>query len=324
MNKANNMLMVVLGTILFTTSAYAEDIKKESDFQLSFVSPIGTNGMNSGQTTNKVSVNLVGGHSYANKNFEFGSVYNVNLGYTSGFQFAGVVNHTNESRHATQFAGVANISKHGNTPCQFAGILNVADHVSGLQFSGVVNVAKEVRGVQIGIVNYADTCSGLPIGLFNIVKHGGKQELEIGVSDAWSTYVSFKLGVDKLYTIFSAGASLFHSEPIYGVGMGFGTDIAWKQTGWANQIEAVGYYTTEDGKFRRGTNVCTQLKLTISKHIRPHFKVFAGPTLNLTISDHRIATGTIGSSLKPYSMFSHTNGNTAVDGWLGFAAGIRF
>ena len=324
MKPMNKMLMVAFGAMLFATSAYSDEIAEERNFQLSLISPIGTNGASSGRTTNKVSINLVGGHSYANKDFEFGSVYNVNLNHTSGFQFAGVVNHTSESRNAAQFAGVANISKSGKTPFQFAGILNVADHVSGLQFAGVVNVAKEVSGVQFGIVNYADTCSGVPIGLFNIVRHGGKQELEVGVSDAFNTYTSFKLGVNRFYTIFSAGVNFLHSEPIYGVGMGFGTDVSWQQTGWAHQIEATGYYITEDGKFRSGTNVLAQLRLTFSKQIRPHFKLFAGPTFNLTVSDYvNPETGAIGSSLKPYSIF-HTNEKTSVHGWVGFAAGVRF
>ncbi|MCH5176199.1 MAG: hypothetical protein J1F40_09960 [Prevotellaceae bacterium] len=340
----NKILMVMFGTMLFTTSAYSEETLseegKEKNFQLSLVSPIGTNGVSSGQTTNKVSFNIVGGYSFANKIFEFSSVYNVNLNHTSGFQFAGVMNYTNESRKAAQFAGVTNISQSGKTPfqfagvlnvadkvtgLQFAGVLNVADNVSGLQFTGLVNVAKDVRGVQFGIVNYSDTCSsGVPIGIFNIVRHGGKQEFEVGLSDALNTYTSFKLGVDRLYTIFSAGVNFLHSEPIYGVGMGFGTDILWKKTGWANQIEAVGYYVTEDGKFQTGTNVLAQVKFTFSKQIRTHFKVFAGPTLNITVSDHvNSETGVTGSSLKPYSIF-HTNGNTAVNGWVGFMAGVRF
>ena len=325
MKKKNKILMVMFGAMLSATSAYSEENVKERNFQLSLLSPLGTNGVSSGHTTNKVSINLVGGHSYANKSFEFGSVYNVNLDHTSGFQFAGVVNYTNESRNAAQFAGVTNIAKSGETPFQFAGILNVADNVTGLQFAGVVNVAKEVRGVQFGVVNYADTCSGVPIGLFNIVKRGGKQEFEVGLSDAFNTYASFKLGVDRFYTIFSAGVNyLLHSEPIYGVGMGWGTNISWKKAGWANQIEAVGYYITEDGEFRLGTNVLAQLKFTFSKQIWPHFKVFAGPTFNLTVSDYENPeTGVTGSTLKPYSIF-HTNGKAAVNGWVGFAAGVRF
>ena len=331
MKTMNKILMVVFGTMLFTTSAYAEKTHseaeegKERNFQLSFISPLGTNGMSSGQIANKVSFNLIGGHSFASEKFEFGSVYNVNLNHTSGFQFAGVVNYTKQSKNAAQFAGVTNISKSGKNPLQLAGVLNVADEVSGLQFAGLVNVAKEVRGIQFGIINYSDTCSGVPIGIFNIVRHGGKHELEVGLSDAFNTNASFKLGVDKLYTIFSAGVNFLHSDPIYGVGMGFGTDIAWKKTGWANQIEAVGYYMTEDGKFQSGTNVLAQLKFTFSKQIQTHLKLFAGPTFNLTVSDHKHTdTNAKGSSLKPYSIFSHTSGNTTVDGWIGFTAGVRF
>lgn len=320
-------LLVACLAMLGVTYAHSENSNdiNERNFQLSLISPLGSNGLSSARTINKVSFNIVGGYSYANTAFEFGSVYNLNLNHTSGFQFAGVINYTKESKNAAQFAGVANIARNGKTPFQFAGILNSTEIVSGLQFAGVVNVAKHVHGVQFGVFNYADTCSGVPIGIFNIVKHGGKQEFEIGLSDALNTYASFKLGVDKLYTIFSAGVNFLHSQPIYGVGMGLGTDISWNRNGWANQVEAMGYYITEDGKFQRGTNVFTQLKFTFSKQIRKHFKVFVGPTFNLTISDYvNPETKVIGSALKPYSLFSHTNGKTALNGWIGLVAGVRF
>lgn len=320
----NKIILVALVAMLGATATYAEDAAEQRPFQLSLVSPLGTNGTRSGQVANKVSINIIGGHSYASEGFEFGSIYNVNLHHTSGFQFAGVANHTRESRNAVQLAGIGNIAKSGTSPFQLAGILNIANEVSGLQMAGLVNVAKQVRGVQFGLVNYADECSGVPIGLINIVRHGGKQEFEVGLSEALNTYASFKLGVDKFYTIFSAGVDFLDTKPVYGVGLGFGTDIHWKQEGWANQIEAVGYSLTEDGKFQSGVNMLAQLKFTFSKQLYPHFKVFAGPTLNLTISDHENPeTGKVGCTLKPYSMF-HSDGSTALNGWVGLGAGVRF
>lgn len=265
---------------------------RERDFQLSLITPLGTNGAQSHLTTNKVSFNILGGHSYGNTAFEFGGLYNVNLHLTKGFQFAGIA--------------------------------NVAEEVSGLQFAGIVNIAKKVKGVQFGLFNYADESEGVSVGLINIVKHGGKHEFEVAFSEALNTAVSLKLGTDKLYTIFSGGINYLNSPVEYAVGLGFGTHIDWKK-GWGNQIEAIGYALTEQGEFHGGVNMLTQLKYSVSKELAPHFKVFAGPVLNMTISDYvNPETGAIGSSLSPYSMCSNDSGSTRLNGWIGFSAGVRF
>lgn len=296
----------------------------ERDFQVSFIAPFGTNGTQSHLTTNKVSFNILGGYSYGNRVFEFGSLYNANTSLTKGFQLAGVVNYSGNIQKAVQFAGVSNIAASGSTPFQFAGVLNVADEVTGLQFAGVVNVAKKVKGVQFGLFNYAEESDGVSIGLINIVKKGGKHEFEVAFSEALNTAVSFKLGTDKFYTIFSGGINYLNKPVEYAAGLGFGTHIDWKK-GWGNQVEAIGYTLTEQGKFRKGTNLLTQLKFTVSKEFASHLKIFAGPVLNMTISDYvNPKTGTIGSSLSPWSMWSSNKGKTNFNGWLGFTTGLRF
>ena len=335
MKKIILSVAIICLTVL---SALAQETD-ERTFQFSFIAPFGTNGTQSHLITNKISFNILGGHSYGNTAFEFGSIYNVNTHLTKGFQFSGILNYSGNTQKAAQFAGVANIAASGSTPFQFAGVANVADKVSGLQFSGalnvankvrglqfsgVVNVAKKVSGVQFGVVNYADESDGVSIGLFNIVKKGGKQEFEVAFSEALNTAVSFKLGTDKFYTIFSGAANYINNPVEYAVGLGFGTHIDWKK-GWGNQIEAIGYSLTEQGKFPDGINMLTQLKFTVSKQFAPHFKVFAGPVLNLTISDYvNPETGAIGSSLSPWSMWSSSKGNTNLNGWIGLAAGVRF
>lgn len=279
------------------------------NFQLSFISPLGTNGTQSQFTTNNVSVNIIGGYSNGNTGFEFGGIYNVNIHLTQGVQFAGILNYSGNAQNAIQIAGITNLAKKGTINTQIAGI---------------ANVAQRVKGVQIGLINISEDCDGVPIGLINIVKNGGKREFEVSVSEALNTAVSFKLGVDRFYTIFSAGANYISSPVEYAAGLGFGTHIDWKQ-GWGNQIELIGYTLTEDGKFQRGINMLTQLKFTVSKEITPRFKVFAGPVLNLTISDYvNPETGKLGSSLSPWSMWKNDSDKTRVNSWIGMSAGVRF
>lgn len=296
----------------------------EKDFQVSFIAPFGTNGTQSHLTTNKVSFNILGGYSYGNTAFEFGGLYNVNTHLTKGFQFAGIANYSGNIQNATQFAGIANIAASGSTPFQFAGIVNVADEVTGLQFAGIANIAKRVKGVQFGLINYADESDGVSIGLINIVKKGGKREFEISFSEALNTVISFKLGTDKFYTIFSSGVNYINKPVEYAAGLGFGTHVDWKK-GWGNQIEVMGYSLTRDGSFNNeGINMLSQLKFTVSKQFAQHFKVFAGPVVNMTIADIDTEKGISGSSISAWSMWGNDSGNTRLDGWIGFVAGVRF
>ncbi|MCD7972576.1 MAG: hypothetical protein LUG18_07890 [Candidatus Azobacteroides sp.] len=302
--------------IIFLAAAFCISImaataqtQEYKNFQLSFISPFGTNGTQSQFTTNKVSVNIIGGYSYGNTGFEFGGIYNVNTHLTQGIQFAGILNYSGNTQRAIQLAGITNVAKKGTV---------------NAQVGGIVNIAQRVKGVQVGLINISEDCDGVPVGLINIVKNGGKKEFELSVSETLNMAVGFKLGVDRFYTIFSVGANYFNSPVEYAAGLGFGTHIDWKQ-GWGNQIELLGYALTEDGEFRSGVNMLTQLKFLASKEISPRLKVFAGPVLNLTISDYvNPDTGKLGSSLSPWSMWKNDSDKTRVNSWIGVAAGIRF
>ncbi len=218
-----------------------------------------------------------------------------------------------------------NIAKDGNIPFQFAGIINIAKVITGLQFATLVNTARKNSGVQFALFNYAEESDGVSIGLINIIKKGGKQELEVSFSEALNAAVNFKLGTDKLYTIFSAGINYINTQQLeHAVGIGFGTHIDWRH-GWGNQIEAVGYSLTEKASFDLGgINMLAQLKLTVSKQILPHFKVFIGPVINMTISDYvNSETGALGSCLSYLSMWENNSDKMRLNGWIGFTAGIR-
>lgn len=320
------MKRLTLSTLscLFSMLLMAQETQVRN-FQVSFISPFGTNGAQSYLVTNKVSINLLGGYSYGNTIFEFGGLYNVNTNLTRGFQFAGLSNYSGNTDNAAQFSGITNIAIDGITPFQFAGIANVANEVKGLQFAGIVNVAKHVKGVQLGLINYADESDGVSIGLINIVKKGGKQELEVSFSEALNTAVSFKLGTDKFYTIFSGGVNYINKPMEYAAGIGWGTHMDLKK-GWGSQIEAMGYALTENGSFETDAlNMLTQLKFTVSKQFAPHFKIFAGPVVNMTISDYvNPETGAKGSPLSPWSMWKSSSNTTHLNGWIGLSLGVRF
>lgn len=310
MKQVTQFLIVIIISIFTTFSATAQiDTEARKAFQFSFITPLGTNGINSSKVANNYSVNLLGGYSRATNVFEFGGLYNINRQYTKGFQFAGLTNFTGEGRNSVQVAGLSNIARKGRV---------------GFQLGGILNVAKKV-GTQVGLINIADSVGGASIGLINIVKKNGKQEFEVGLSDAVNTYASFKLGTDRLYTIFSTGINyLYGEETQYAVGLGFGTEIKLKND-YATQFELIGYGLTEGEQFTNDINLLTQFKVTASKEFGAGFKVFAGPVFNLTVSRYKDEENNlIGSNLAPYTLFESEEGNTNLKGWVGFTLGLRY
>ncbi len=347
--------IVVLLCVLsnFWAQEQEQSQKNERSFQFSFITPLGTNGMDSHMYTNEVSFNLLGGHSYANTAFEFGGLYNVNIGYTRGVQLAGLFNYTGESQGAAHFAGLLNIIRTGTPAFQFAGLVNVSGNIEGLQSAGLVNIgsnvegfqaaglvnvakdtsglqaasilniAKNVKGLQLGLINYAEEIDGVPIGLINIVKNGGKREVEVSFSEALNTTVSFKLGTDYFYTIFSNGIRYLGDSFEYAPGLGFGTQLNW-ENGWSNQIEALAYVVTEDTEFVSDLNMLTQVKIVTAKTLVKGLNVFAGPTWNMTISQYKDKDGNLGSSLAPWSLWKNDSDTTRLNMWIGFTAGVSY
>lgn len=293
---------------LALTSYGQEETNK--DFQITFISPLGTNGINSHLYTNKVSINLLAGTSAANTAFEFGGLVNVNTQYVKGFQFAGITNISAKSENAIQVAGITNIAPKGSTK---------------LQLSGLVNVAKTAK-FQIGLVNIADSLSGAAFGLINVVKKNGKQEWDLGFSDAINTHLSYKLGTRNFYTIFSGGVNYLEVENAdlqYAVGLGFGSEIQLKNN-YATQIELLGYGLTENEEFSEDLNLLTQVKLTVSKELDSGLKLYAGPAFNMTISQVKKQNGAIGTDLAPYTIFEDNTNQTDLKGWVGFTIGLRY
>lgn len=296
--------------------------EKERLFQFVFFPPISSNGINSGKTVNSISLNLIGGYSAGTKIFELGGMWNASRDYTKGLQIVGLLNYTGNSCNSLQISGFANIAASGKSPLQIGGLLNVADNINGLQLSSLVNVAKKVKGVQIGLFNYMDDGEdGVSIGLINVAKHNGKYEFEVLFSEAVNTLVSFKLGTDRFYTIFSGGVNYFTSPLEYAIGLGFGTSIDWKKH-WSNQIEIQAFGISHEKKFtKKSVNSIIQFRVPVCKEFAEHFKVFAGPTLNLGLRNAEVA-GDI--KLAPWTMWQGKWNNLPVDGWIGLSAGVRF
>lgn len=112
-------------------------------------------------------------------------LFALSLGNVSGLQGGGIVNAVGRRMHGLQVAGLSNVAG-GIQGVQIAGLSNISRlTLHGLQLSAVSNIAtnvnlgmqaslvanvsaRQMRGIQMGAYNYADTVSGVQVGLFNV------------------------------------------------------------------------------------------------------------------------------------------------------------
>lgn len=203
-----------------------DDNDKSAAFQLSFVPPLSTQGIQAPKYTNAVSVNILAGVSKNVTKFSLSSIgmYVMNdvsgvhlsgvgtiagnegsgimlsgvLNRTKnfqGFQASGVFNLADET-DGFQIAGVGNISTGNLNGFQISGVINTASVMNGFQISGAVNLAEETNGFQVGgLLNVADELNGFQIAsLANIAKDVNGSQIA-GLVNVAKSVSGFQIGV---------------------------------------------------------------------------------------------------------------------------------
>lgn len=241
----------------------------------------------------------------------------------TGVQGAGFMNIADEVV-GFQAGGFMNVADE-LTGVQASGFMNVADEVTGAQVSGFLNVADELKGAQIGFINVCDTVEcGVPIGFISIVKHGYRS-FEIGTSESWNAYLSYKIGIDRLYNIFSFGTRFISGGPYWGWGYGLGTRFGMGSY-LSGSVEIISYQVRDqifdwDNDF----DLHNVARFTVEGKIGGKVDWFAGPTFNVLVSyDGENEVNEIPDIFPLWQVYDQTNGDTRIQMWPGFAAGIRF
>lgn len=167
--------------------------------QFSFVPFVGTNGTNSGNVINDVSINLLGGYSAGTTAFEMAGLFNINRGDMTGVQLAGWFNQVGGKVDGVQLAGLFNSNLQSVKGVQLAGLTNFATgEVEGVQLAGLANFSpKSVKGVQVaGLVNFSGkNLEGSQIaGLANFTPHEVKGS-QVGPFNFGGKVNGFQLGV---------------------------------------------------------------------------------------------------------------------------------
>lgn len=248
------MKIKITAIVLFVFSCIAviaqdQNVSENRAFQISFITPLGTNGLDSWKISNNVSVNIFAGYNGGLDGFEIGGFYNglhkdmrgvqlagfVNtvLGNMTGLQGSGFANFVKGESKGTQLSGFTNVALNDFTGLQASGFANYAKNIpSGVQISGFANVnLGDIKGVQAsgfaninkgktdgaqisGFFNYTKKLKGIQISFVNIA-----DSVESGLPIGFFSYVKngyhkFEFGGNEsLYCVasFKTGTTKFYN-----------------------------------------------------------------------------------------------------------------
>lgn len=242
-------------------------------------------------------------------------------GKLEGAQIAGVFNQASNIV-GTQVAGVFNNANRVDG-VQTAGVFNSADSIEGIQIAGIFNKATFIKGSQIAVFNFADSCDGLPIGMFSFVRKG-YHKLEFSADEVFYTNIAFRSGVKQLHSIFSAG---FQPQNFknnlwtfgYGLGTTFGSSkkVNFDLDISSQQVVKGGYSSISS---------LNKLLFGVDWYFAPKGSLTFALSCNLfvTNTDSEYYSSTF-STLAPYTLTNKTLGNNInFKTWIGGKIGIRF
>jgi hypothetical protein len=252
---------------------------------------------------------------------QFGGVFNQSK-MVKGLQVAGVYNATTDTVLGAQIAGVFNAANY-ITGVQIAGAINVANKLQGTQIAGLLNYAKVMKGVQIAPFNFADSCTGLPIGVFTYIKTG-YHKIEVAFDELQITTLGFRSGVDALHNVFFAGINNFNDQKLWTYGYGLGSYLKFTtKKGLLFDASAQQLQNINTTKIK--LNLLNRFSISYTYLFAKKFNVAIGPSINFLIQDNTdIAFSKAFNPIAPHFFADATAGNTQLRAWLGAKVSLKF
>jgi len=316
---------------------------QKSTAQLTFVTPMSTDGNNTKNKEYKFSVNMLGGITGGVNGVEFGGLFNINQQDMRGLQMAGFLNLTRGTVSGAQFSGGVNIVKKSSS-FQMAGAVNYTAEIGDIQFAGIANIATGSRFQMAGIVNYArgadiqiapvniaqhaafqmgiinvsETDDAAMLGIFNFVKKGGLLEVGISAGDYIYGAVNLVTGTDRLYSILSFGGYTPSSNVT--VGFGLGTRLQLGDSPRGIQFELMHNQIYKNNFKNKGRDAGLEQAKVLYSVRKNKFTFYGGPTINVLLRDADF------TEVKDpiYSIFENRGTKHNFDLWAGAEIGIRF
>jgi hypothetical protein len=284
--------------------------------------------INGGETN---AVQLAG---FANTNFDHSrgvqvsGFANTNLQSMNGVQVAGFSNVTLQSSYGVQVAGVGNMIRGSYRGSQVAGIVNITtEKISGSQIAGVFNFAKRVQGTQIGLINYADSLGGIPVGLFSLVKYG-YHKVELSADEIFSANLAYRTGVRKFYTILQAGFKpdqSLHANDTSVWSFGYGLGTARKLTRWLYLNVDFTSQHINKGSFTNSLSLLNRMHLGLDFQLTKKLSVYGGLTWNGYLTRTLVADyPQLFTDYSPRVFFDQDIRSNNLKMWWGAKFGVRF
>ena len=208
---------------------------------------------------------------------------NTNLGKMNGVQVAGFSNVTGKPSNGVQVAGFGNVQIGDYSGSQFAGLTNIAtEKITGSQISTLFNYGRKVHGTQIGLVNYADTLGGVPIGLLSIVK-SGYHKIELSADEVFYTNLAFRSGVRKFHTMLMAGFKPQQSLDPADTSVwtfGYGLGITPKLNRWWYLDLDISSQHVNKGSFTDALSLLNKVYVGFDFQVAKKFSIATGVTFN--------------------------------------------
>ena len=251
------------------------------------------------------------------KGIQVGGLFN-GSGSVNGIQVGGLFNGSG-SINGIQIGGLFNGSGAING-IQVGGLFNGAADMTGLQIGGIYNRTETLKGLQIGLVSVNDTIEkGFSISLVNIVKRGFYREWEASFSDYANVAVSYKMGTQKFYTIYTVGAN-FINDNLWTVGIGFGncTPLG-NRFDFRPELVSYNYYPMNFKNVQ--STFATHLKFGFVYSISEKFGFSLSPSIYVMNSDRK--SGAEHYKTSPFDAFyTHEKSNRQTTMGAGISLGL--
>lgn len=265
---------------------------------------------------------------------QLAGVSNLVNGNQKGWQIAGVCNTTTGSSSGVLLSGVSNITRKDVNGAMVSGVFNSARTLKGFQLStiniatkrvngaqvGVVNIAPKGKGFQLGVVNIGQAASDsiIPLGVINIFRDG-YYAFELSTDEKLFSQISYKMGVEKLYTIFQFGVSFRNNTQYYSAGAGLGSIFDITPVNKIN-LELI---TTQlfEHNFKYIPDYLNQANLDYQYDLTKHISLKIGPTFNCYIEKNN--TKIKHDAIRvPYSIIEAKGRYHTTSIWIGANAGV--
>ncbi|MEM6265145.1 MAG: hypothetical protein AAGI38_21735, partial [Bacteroidota bacterium] len=119
------IVLTLAGVLGLNLVAFGQLSDETQPIQVTLISPLGTNGIESSHIVNQLSLNILAGVSAGVEGVEIGGLVNANRHFMKGIQIGGLVNAVGGEVEGVQIAGFSNITQGPLEAVQLAGFLNV-------------------------------------------------------------------------------------------------------------------------------------------------------------------------------------------------------